>query len=191
MKKLILFSLGLSLGFLFNAPANAFKDGVRALNSARMKAENINGGLGVYRAEKCMYLTSEKGGKCLINQEEGFTYIFMGGEPGWQENGVEPTIETEIQVSPDGQSEIEVIYNGDGYMFNDVAHISSEMNPEKNSDGTYTLRYGCDSQPSNIPIREGNKTGKFNVLVRHYGPSKMVSNDEEGYNPTKNIKEAK
>ena len=76
-------------------------------------------------------------------------------------------------------------------MFNDVAHISSELNPEKNSDGTYTLRYGCDGQPNNIPIREGNKTGKFNVLMRHYGPSKMVSNDEEGYNPTKNIKEVK
>ena len=113
MKNLILFSLGLGIGIFFNTPANAFKDGVRALNSARMKAETINGGLGVYRAEKCMYFTSENGGKCLINQEKGFTYLFMGGEPGWQEIGVEPTIETEIQISPDGQSEIEVIYNGD------------------------------------------------------------------------------
>ena len=51
MKKSNLFLLGLGLSILFNAPANAFKDGVRALNSARMKGEAINGGLSVYRAE--------------------------------------------------------------------------------------------------------------------------------------------
>ena len=113
MKKSNLFLLGLGLSILFNTPANAFKDGVRALNSARMKGEAINGGLSVYRAEKCMYLTSEKGGKCLINQDKGFTYLFMGGEPGWQEIGITPTVETEIRVSEDGQSEIEVVYNGE------------------------------------------------------------------------------
>ena len=35
-----------------------------------------------------------------------------------------------------------MVYNGDGYMFNDVAHISSEMDPQINSNGSYTLRYG-------------------------------------------------
>ena len=60
--------------------------------------------------------------------------------------------------------------------------------PRKNTDGTYALRFGCDGQPNNIPIREGNKTGKFNVVMRHYGPSEMVSNKKEGYNPTENIK---
>ena len=113
MKKSILFFLGLALTILFNSPANAFKDGVRALNSARMKAETVNGGLSAYRAEKCMYLTREKGGKCLVNQDNGFTFLFMGGEPGWQELGVPPVVETEIRVSEDGQSEIEVIYNGE------------------------------------------------------------------------------
>ena len=32
------------------------------------------------------------------------------------------------------------VYNGDGYIFNDIANISSEMSPEKNSDGTCIVR---------------------------------------------------
>jgi hypothetical protein len=83
------------------------------------------------------------------------------------------------------------VYNADGRMFNDVANISSEMNPIKNEDGSYTIRFGCDGQPNNIPIREGNTTGKFNVLMRHYGPSEMVSNNEPGYDCTKEIKPVK
>jgi len=79
------------------------------------------------------------------------------------------------------------VYNADGRMFNDVANISSEMNPVQNEDGTYTLRFGCESQANNISIVEGNTTGKFNVLMRHYGPSKYVSEGKEGYNATKLI----
>jgi hypothetical protein len=82
------------------------------------------------------------------------------------------------------------VYNGDGYMFNDVANISSETNPVQNPDGTYTLRFGCNGLPNNIPVREGNTTGKFNVLMRHYGPSEMVSNGEYGYNMTQFIRSA-
>jgi len=83
------------------------------------------------------------------------------------------------------------VYNGEGRMFNDVANISSETNPVTNPDGTYTLRFGCEGEPNNIPIVKGNTTGKFNVLLRHYGPSKMVTNDEAGYNPTTTIKKVK
>ena len=79
------------------------------------------------------------------------------------------------------------VYNANGYMFNDIANISSEMDPVINDDGTITIRFGCDGMPNNIPIRDGNTTGKFNVLIRHYGPSDEVRNDLEGYNPTKNI----
>ncbi len=79
------------------------------------------------------------------------------------------------------------VYNANGRMFNDVANISSEMNPIRNADGTFTLRFGCDGQPNNIPNTEGNTTGKFNVVMRHYGPSKSVSNGDEGYNATKYI----
>jgi hypothetical protein len=80
------------------------------------------------------------------------------------------------------------VYNANGYMFNDVANISSEMDPVINEDGTITVRFGCDDMPNNISIREGNTTGKFNVTMRHYGPSDEVRNNIEGYNPTQNIK---
>ena len=38
--------------------------------------------------------------------------IFNGGSPGWQEAGRPPTVETEILVSEDGDSIIDVVYNG-------------------------------------------------------------------------------
>lgn len=79
------------------------------------------------------------------------------------------------------------VYNANGYLFNDVANISSEMDPEINEDGTFTLRFGCDGMPNNIFIREGNTTGKFNVVMRHYGPSDEVRNNVQGYNPTEYI----
>ncbi len=80
------------------------------------------------------------------------------------------------------------VYNANGYMFNDVANISSEMDPVINEDGTITVRFGCDDMPNNIPIREGNTTGKFNVVMRHYGPSDNVRNNVEGYDATEFIK---
>ena len=80
------------------------------------------------------------------------------------------------------------VYNADGYMFNDLANISSETDPVINEDGTITIRFGCDNMPNNIPIREGNTTGKFNVIMRHYGPSDEVRNNVEGYNAIEYIK---
>ena len=80
------------------------------------------------------------------------------------------------------------MYNDDGYMFNDLANISSETDPVINEDGTITIRFGCDNMPNNIPIREGNTTGKFNVIMRHYGPSDEVRNNVEGYNAIEYIK---
>lgn len=141
--------------------------------------------------------------KAFGNKESGQTaYMnYVGAAGGWGGAMVEDNIyQTSPYMSSEGCYEMTfvdpeaiyfwsaTVYNGDGYMFNDVANISSEMNPIKNEDGTYTIRFGCDGQPNNIPIREGNTTGKFNVLIRHYGPSEMVSNGEEGYNATKSIK---
>ena len=141
--------------------------------------------------------------KAYSNIESGQTsYMnFVGAAGGWGGAMVQDNIyQTSQYMSSDGCYEMTfvdpqardfwsaTVYNGDGYLFNDVANISSEMSPEINADGTYTVRYGCDGQPNNIPIREGNKTGKFNVVMRHYGPSRMVSNKEDGYNPTVNIK---
>ena len=144
--------------------------------------------------------------KAFSNKESGQTpyWNFVGAAGGWGGAMVVDNIyQTSKYMSNEGCYEMNfvdpqardfwsaTVYNGDGYMFNDVANISSEMNPEKNPDGTYTLRFGCDGQPNNIPIREGNETGKFNVLMRHYGPSDMVSNKQKGYNPVEGIEKIK
>ena len=144
--------------------------------------------------------------KAYSNAESGQTaYMnYVGCAGGWGGAMVQDNIyQTSPYFDANGRYEMTftdpkakyfwsaTVYNGDGRMFNDIANISSEMNPVKNADGTYTLRFGCEGQPNNIPILEGNTTGKFNVLIRHYGPSEMVSNDEDGYNPTKLIKVVK
>jgi len=144
--------------------------------------------------------------KAFGNSESGQTaYMnYVGAAGGWGGAMVEDNIyQTSQYRSADACYETTfvdpeakyfwsaTVYNGDGRMFNDKANISSEMNPVKNADGTFTLRFGCEGQPNNIPIAEGNKTGKFNVLMRHYGPSKQVSKGEVGYDATKLIRRVK
>jgi hypothetical protein len=144
--------------------------------------------------------------KAFGNVESGQTpYMnYVGAAGGWGGAMVEDNIyQTSQYLEADGCYEMTfldpkdkyfwsaTVYNGDGRMFNDIANISSEMNPVINGDGTITLRFGCNGQPNNIPIIEGNTTGKFNILVRHYGPSKQVSAIEEGYNPVKLIQKVK
>ncbi len=86
---------------------------VRAINLARNTAVAENGGLTVYRPQPCMFQTSEGGGDCLIkNDSTGYTFQFLGGIPGWPENGSDPTTETEIQIAPDGRSVTNIFYNG-------------------------------------------------------------------------------
>jgi len=144
--------------------------------------------------------------KAFGNTESGQTphMNYIGAAGGWGGAMVEDNI---YQTSPYFKAEgcyettfadpkpeffwSATVYNVDGRMFNDVANVSSEMDPVKNADGTYTLRFGCEGQPNNIPIVKGNTTGKFNVLMRHYGPSKMVSHKEAGYNAMKTIKKVK
>ncbi len=88
----------------------AFQRG-RAANLARMRAEVINGGLGVYRPALCMYERS--GGSCLVRADaEGFLFRFYGGVPGWVQLGLPPTLESEILIAPDGRSVLSVVYNG-------------------------------------------------------------------------------
>ena len=59
-----------------------------------------------------MYATGKGGGNCLKNARDGYLFVFDGGSPGWQEAGGQPTVETEILVSRDGASIIDVVYNG-------------------------------------------------------------------------------
>ena len=141
--------------------------------------------------------------KAFSNTESGQTaYMnYVGAAGGWGGAMVQDNIyQTSKYFDADGCYEMTfvdpkdtyfwsaTVYNGDGRMFNDIANISSALNPVQNEDGSYTIRFGCEGQPNNIPIAEGNTTGKFNVLMRHYGPSEEVSNDMKGYDPTKLIK---
>jgi len=144
--------------------------------------------------------------KAFGNKESGQTdYMnYVGAAGGWGGAMVEDNIyQTSSYFDATGCYEMTfvdpeaksfwsaTVYNADGRMFNDKANISSEMNPVKNADGTFTLHFGCNDQPNNIPIAEGNSTGKFNVLMRHYNPSDQVNNGEAGYDATKSIRKIK
>jgi hypothetical protein len=86
---------------------------VRAVNTARNWAVNANGGLSVYVPAACMFETANGGGACLVNSTpQGFFFRFAGGPPGWQVEGRAPTLETRIQISPDGRSVLNVPFNG-------------------------------------------------------------------------------
>jgi len=64
------------------------------------------------------------------------------------------------------------VYDENGFMFDDVAHMSSDI-ATANDDGTYTVNMGCGADaPNNLPII--NDTGVFNFIVRHYIPSERV-----------------
>ena len=64
------------------------------------------------------------------------------------------------------------VYDENGFMFDDVAHMSSDI-ATANEDGTYTVSMGCGAEaPNNLPII--NDTGVFNFIVRHYIPSERV-----------------
>ena len=84
----------------------------KAANLARMRAESLNGGLSSYRAAACMYETGAT--SCLISKsDQGFLFGFSGGPPGWeQQSPPDPTMETEVLVSRDGDRILAVPYNG-------------------------------------------------------------------------------
>ena len=98
--------MGFLVGALMVSPALAqkvSKENVRAINTARMRAESINGGLKNYIDSKCMDATGKGGGNCLKNASDGFLFVFDGGcgSPGCQEAGGQPSVETDILVSRD------------------------------------------------------------------------------------------
>ena len=68
------------------------------------------------------------------------------------------------------------VYDKKGFMFNDLANYSSNT-AQANEDGTYTVSFGCGADsPNNLDI--DNPSGVFNIVVRHYQPSKRVINDD-------------
>lgn len=80
------------------------------------------------------------------------------------------------------------VYNEDGFMFNDDASANNGV-AKPNKDGTYTIYFGCDEEKygaNNIPLDGLKKGQEWNVLVRHYAPSKKVT--VEKIDPSKTIK---
>lgn len=67
------------------------------------------------------------------------------------------------------------VYNKKGFMFNDVANVSSNT-AKVNKDGTWTVSFGCGSDAINN-IETKNDTGMFNLAVRHYIPTDKVKVD--------------
>jgi hypothetical protein len=68
------------------------------------------------------------------------------------------------------------VYDAKGFMFNDLANFSSNT-AKANDDGTYTISFGCgEDEPNNLEI--ANSTNQFNIIVRHYQPSKRVIEDD-------------
>lgn len=102
-----------ALSLPLTAQAQVSAAAVRALNTARETAVSINGGLSVYRPAACMFETGTGGGGCLVRDgSQGFLFRFNGGVPGWQQEGIAPTVETEIQVSADGRRVVTIVHNG-------------------------------------------------------------------------------
>lgn len=66
------------------------------------------------------------------------------------------------------------VYNKQGFMFSDFAHVNSST-AKKNSDGTYTVSFGCGVEAPNN-IETNNESGVFNLGIRHYIPSQRVLN---------------
>jgi hypothetical protein len=74
------------------------------------------------------------------------------------------------------------VYNKEGFLF-----AKSNMNSYKaaaNSDGTFTVRFGCDGQDNNIDIK--NDTGSWNAIMRAYRPSELVQSGK--WEPLKTVK---
>lgn len=67
------------------------------------------------------------------------------------------------------------VYNKAGFMFNDVANVSSNT-ATANEDGTYTVSFGCGADAPNN-IETANDSGVFNLGIRHYQPSDKVRID--------------
>lgn len=85
---------------------------VRAVNLARNTAIALNGGIGKYAPDKCMFDSSTPLGLCWIREDQnGYLFQFVGGPPGWQVTGMRPTTQTSIIISVDGRSVVSIDYN--------------------------------------------------------------------------------
>jgi len=78
---------------------------LRAMNLARSRAIELNGGLAKYNPDSCMFSTAVARRRCVIYSDvPGVTFEIAGGPPGWQVQGLAPSVVTEVVVSQDGRS---------------------------------------------------------------------------------------
>lgn len=87
----------------------------RAQNLARQAAESENGGLGRYQAEAAMFNSRVASDTVTCQFDRAaqlFTFRFLGGEPGWVQKGLQPTVESVVSVTTSKPPEIRVDYNG-------------------------------------------------------------------------------
>ncbi len=84
----------------------------RAQNLARDAAINANGGLSNYRPDKIMYGPSVNAPYQFDDQQQVFTFNFVGGAPGWQEANQPPSVRTVVQVTTDLPPVVTVLSNG-------------------------------------------------------------------------------
>ena len=66
------------------------------------------------------------------------------------------------------------VYNAAGFMFNDVANVSSDT-AKRNADGTYTVSFGAGPDAPNN-LETANESGVFTVAIRHYRVGDKVKN---------------
>lgn len=104
-------SLVLGLPLIAPVLAQVTDTQLRAANLARMKAEQLNGGLTKYFPANCMYV--QGGGSCMVESNaNGYQFNFLGGPPGWEAYKQAATVQTKILIAPDGRTVTSVLYNG-------------------------------------------------------------------------------
>ena len=142
-----------------------------------VKRDGINALSGMFTAP-----TDES--NALFTQEKYEVGAAVGwGGAQWEDNIYEISgnypVETCHQVTfkdPENKAFWSItVYNKSGFMFNDVANISSNTAAE-NKDGTYTVSFGCGQDAPNN-LETSNDSGVFNLAIRHYQPSQAVSVD--------------
>ena len=78
------------------------------------------------------------------------------------------------------------VYNAAGFMFNDVANVSSDT-ATRNEDGTFTVSFGCGPDAPNN-LETANESGVFTLAFRHYRVGDKVTN---GYRVLPTVKAVK